>query len=343
MSSEKIVGGKARTDFLLGGGEMGARIRAFNWSAHPLGPPEHWPQSLKIVVRIMLTSRYAMWLGWGPEFYFFCNDAYLPTVGLKESWVLGASARKVWAEIWQDIGPRAESVVETGNATWDESLLLFLERSGYAEETYHTFSYSPVPRDDGAIGGMLCVVTEETERVIGERRLALLRELASELTETRTEEELFAAVCQQLGLYDKDLPFALLYLIDDKRESANLACVQGAEPGDDLAPHVLSLTAAEALWPVQEMLRNGGTTLVTDLPSRFDTLPCGPWDKPARQAVLVPLAQQGQEHPAGFLIAAINPYRPFDTNYRGFIDLLAGQVAAALSNARAYDGRAETR
>jgi hypothetical protein len=140
------------TSFLAGGGEMGRRLREFDWSVHPLGPPEYWPQSLKVVIRLMLHSRFAMWLGWGPEFYFFCNDAYAPTLGIKREGALGLSARKVWEEIWQDIGPRAESVVGTGEATWDESLLLFLERSGYPEETYHTFSYSPVPHDDGSIG-----------------------------------------------------------------------------------------------------------------------------------------------------------------------------------------------
>ena len=202
----------ATQDWLVGGGEMGERIRNFDWCNHPLGPPDRWPQSLKTIIRIMLASRYAMWMGWGPEFYFFCNDAYLPTVGIKENWVLGASARKVWEEIWRDIGPRAESVVETGKATWDESLLLFLERSGYPEETYHTFSYSPIPDDSGAIGGMLCVVTEDTERVIGERRLATLRELGADLAAINTEAQLFSAIRRHLDAHAKDLPFALIYL-----------------------------------------------------------------------------------------------------------------------------------
>src|SRR4029077_2818083 len=171
----------ATQDWLVGGGEMGERIRNFDWCNHPLGPPDRWPQSLKTIIRIMLTSRYAMWMGWGPEFYFFYNDAYAPTLGLKRDTALGMSARKVWAEIWDDVGPRAESVVRTGEATWDESLLLFLERSGYPEETYHTFSYSPVPDNDGRVGGMLCVVTEDTERIISERRLAIVREFASDL------------------------------------------------------------------------------------------------------------------------------------------------------------------
>ncbi len=95
----------------------------------------------------MLTSRFAMWMAWGPELTFFCNDAYRrDTLGKKYPWALGRPASEVWAEIWDDIGPRIEHVLASGEATWDESLLLFLERSGYPEETYHTFSYSPLGR-----------------------------------------------------------------------------------------------------------------------------------------------------------------------------------------------------
>src|SRR5581483_5158523 len=131
-------------EFFAGDGEMAALMRSFDWTKTPLGPAATWPQSLKTTVRIMLTSRYAMWMAWGRELTFFCNDAYRPTLGVKRAWALGASAREVWAEIWPDIGPRIESVLHTGKATWDEALMLFLERSGYTEETYHTFSYSPL-------------------------------------------------------------------------------------------------------------------------------------------------------------------------------------------------------
>ena len=161
--------------FLASGGEIGARMRAFDWSSTALGPPVEWPQSLKTIVRIMLDSRYAMWMLWGPQLTFFCNDAYLPTVGIKRDWVLGARSDKVWEEIWPEIGPRIERVLHTGQATWDEGLLLFLGRSGYTEETYHTFSYSPVSDDAGVVAGMLCVVTEVTERIISERRLVVPR------------------------------------------------------------------------------------------------------------------------------------------------------------------------
>jgi hypothetical protein len=122
--------------FLAGGGEMGRRMRAHDWRASPLGPPEGWPQSLKTIVRVLLDSRYAMWMAWGPELTFFCNDAYLPTVGLKRDWVLGARSDEVWKEIWPDIGPRIEHVLASGQATWDEGLLLFLQRSGFSEEAF---------------------------------------------------------------------------------------------------------------------------------------------------------------------------------------------------------------
>jgi hypothetical protein len=117
---------------------MASMMRNFDWAATDLGPPESWPQSLKTAVRIVLTSRYAMWMAWGPNLRFFCNDAYLPTVGIKRDWVLGSRSDKVWQEIWPDIGPRIERVLSTGEATWDEGLLLFLERLGFREETYHT-------------------------------------------------------------------------------------------------------------------------------------------------------------------------------------------------------------
>jgi PAS domain S-box-containing protein len=325
------------TSFLASGGEMGRRIREFDWLGHSLGPPEGWPQSLKVAVRIMLTSRYAMWMGWGPEFYFFCNDAYAPTLGIKRESALGLSARKVWAEIWSDVGPRAESVVRSGEATWDESLLLFLERSGYPEETYHTFSYSPVPDDDGSVGGMLCVVTEETERVIGARRLALLRDLGADLAAIKEEAELFRAITARMAERAQDLPFALIYLLATDGESVQLACSHGAATGSPMVPQIIGLKDEKPVWPAAAVFAGGQAVPVDAIAARFTGLPADPWDKPPRSALLVPIAEQGQERPAGFLVAGLNPYRPLDAPYRGFLDLLAGQIAAGLASARAYE------
>ena len=136
------------------------------------GAPETWPNSLRAVVRLVLASRFSMWMAWGPELTFFCNDAYRrDTLGEKYPWALGRPASEVWSEIWHDIGPRIDSVLTTGQATWDEQLMLFLERSGFTEETFHTFSYIPLADDDGGINGMLCVVSEDTEAVVASRRM----------------------------------------------------------------------------------------------------------------------------------------------------------------------------
>src|SRR6185312_5218125 len=165
-------------DVFTGGGDVGRDLTTVDWGGTSLGPPEQWPQSLRTAVSILLSSRFPMWMAWGPQLTFFCNDAYRrDTLGRKYPWALGRPANEVWVEIWDDIGPRIEGVLATGQATWDEGLLLFLERSGYREETYHTFSYSPLRDDEGALVGMLCVVSEDTERVIGQRRMATLRDL----------------------------------------------------------------------------------------------------------------------------------------------------------------------
>src|ERR1700755_2895499 len=188
LVTEPISGKYA--DIFVGDSEMARLMRGHDWAATPLGPPEHWPHALKMALRILLTSKFEMWLGWGPEIHFFYNDAYRPTLGIKHPRSLGTPKKVLWPEIWDDLKGRIRSVYEKGEATWDEALLLVLERSGYPEETYHTFSYSPVPGDDGATAGMLCVVSEETERVIGERRMETLRRLGSDPSVMRTERQM---------------------------------------------------------------------------------------------------------------------------------------------------------
>lgn len=315
-------------EFFAGSGEMAALMRSMDWSQTALGAVETWPQSLKTVIRIMLTSRYAMWMGWGDQLTFVYNDAYQPTLGVKHPWALGQPAQQVWAEIWPVIGPRVEAVRQTGEATWDEALLLFLERSGYTEESYHTFSYSPLANDDGQTAGMLCVVTEVTERILGERRLTLLRDVATALATTQTHAEVFAALKTSLEKDARDVPFTLTYLFDDDNAGAHLVCTTGiSDRGESPA----------SVWPLHTLLSASEPILIEDLAAHFENLPSGPWEKPPQQALLVALAQQGQERPAGFLVVALNPYRRLDAEYLGFVTLLAGQVAAGLANARAYE------
>jgi len=311
------------------GGLVERDLLAVDWAATPLGPMETWPQSLCTSVRIALSSRFPMWLAWGPELTFFCNDAYRrDTLGIKYPWALGRPAGEVWAEIWGDIHPRIERVIEDGTATWDEALMLFLERSGYVEETYHTFSYSPLTDDDGTVAGMLCVVSEETERVIGERRMRTLRDLGSGIAGTRSESDLGAAAGRALSSNPQCLPFTLLFLDTDRPDDPLvLAATSGV-----LAGHPVT---DPARWPLADL--DGRPVVVDDLAERFGDLPAGSWGVAPAQALLVPLVPSRGGEPHGVLVAALNRYRLLDEGYRGFVELIAGQLAAAVAGARAYD------
>jgi signal transduction histidine kinase len=323
--------------WVRGGGALGRLVREFDWTKTPLGAIEEWPQSLKTVVRTMLASRFAMWMSWGPELTFLYNDDYARmTLGKKHPWALGKPSREVWKEIWDDIGPRIHGVLESGEATWDEALLLFLERSGYREETYHTFSYSPLSGDDGQVAGHLCVVTEETDRVIGERRLKTLRALAAELNNTITEEDVVACIARCLGENQKDLPFTLLYLFTEDGNTARLVCQTGMPEHHPAAPESISLSEKDQPWPIGALLTGKDSIVVENLLERFESVPSGSWDKSPWRAVLLPITSQGQDKPAGVIIAALNPFRPLDVSYAGFINLVAGQIAASIANARAY-------
>ena len=321
--------------------DMTSLVSTFDWGTTPLGPAAQWPESLKMVVRILLTSRFAMWMGWGPELTFIYNDAYARmTLGKKHPWALGRPASEVWSEIWADIGPRVERVFETQEASWDEELLLFLERNGYTEETYHTFSYSPLTRPDGEVAGLLCVVIEETARVIGERQVMLLRTLASILGETITG-RLSLLIKRGLEADERDLPFTLTYLLDESGERLRLVCCTGIEAGQPAAPEVIALDEEPAVWPVKEVLEKKSAVTIEEISKAFGDLPVGVWGVAPTKARLVPIARQGLEKPAGILIAALNPYRQLDAGYAGFLDLVAGQIAASFASSRAFEEERE--
>src|SRR5579883_1237953 len=214
-----------------GGGELGALMRTIDWSATPLGPIENWSKNLKTCLRIVLTSRQPMFVWWGKQLVNLYNDAYRSILGGKHPAALGQPASVVWQEIWKQIGPRAETALRSNEGTYDEALMLIMERYGYPEETYYTFSYSPVPNDDGGVGGLICANTDDTQRIVGERQLALLRELAARTSHARSVEEASAEMAAALATNPRDMPFALLYLLEADRVTLALAATVGIERG----------------------------------------------------------------------------------------------------------------
>ena len=324
-------------DFLIGGGEMGRLIRERDWSKTDLGAMASWPASLKIALSLILNSRYPMFVWWGQELVNFYNDAYTPFLGARHPHALGQRAASIWAEIWDVVGPQTEIVMREGRATWNESLLLIMERHGYREETYFTFSYSPAIDDDGRIGGVFCACTEDTRQVIGERRLTALRDLGERLTESEDVEQVCRTAAATIAENSKDLPFAAIYLLAEDGKSAELYETVGLVRGTTPAPVQVLIGAGDDVWNFTGALGAKESQVVTGLLERHGRLTAGAWhDDFTRQAVVVALAKPGvQAVPAGFLVAGVSPRLEFNADYRGYIELVAGHIATGIANARA--------
>jgi PAS domain S-box-containing protein len=157
-------------DFLAGGGQMGALLRTHDWASTSLGPPELWPQSLRTVVDLMLNARQAMFVAWGPDLVFLYNDDYIPILGAKHPRALGRPFAQVWSDIWPQIQPLAQQTL-AGEASWHEDLLIPMERNGYPENAWFSFSYNPVRAESGAVVGLFCAVTETTVQVLNQKAL----------------------------------------------------------------------------------------------------------------------------------------------------------------------------
>lgn len=323
-----------------GGGEMGARIREHDWTQTPLGAVDGWQQSLKTVVRMMLNSRFPMFVWWGAELTKFYNDAYIPVLGAKHPAALGISAREVWAEIWDVLGPQAETVLREGRATWNDEVLLVMQRNDFTEETYFTWSYSPIADDNGQVNGIFCACTEETAKVIGRRRLKTLQDLGERaLTEARTVPQAVRATARVLTQNPLDVAFALCYLLEADGKTARLAAQVRLDSDANAAPSTVELGTASDVWEFSRAATEGRGWLKTNLAAHFGPLTAGAWaDDTTRQAFIVPLAHAGEQSaPVGFLVVGLSPRLRFDEEYQGFVQLVGGHLATALANAHALE------
>ncbi len=273
-------------------------IDQFDWASTPVGPREAWPQSLRTSVSICLASRFPILIWWGPELIKIYNDAYATVIGAKHPHALGAPGREVWPEIWDIIGPMLDQALHEAKATWSDDQLLMLNRYGYPEECYFTFSYSPILDESGGVGGIFTAVFETTSRVIGERRLDTLRRLAARAGEATTVEEACRNAAEIFEANPSDVPFAALYL-RRARGRGERVCAVGTSSLPD--------------------------TIDIDAPPAFDG------------AVTLPLHVPGEDDTSAVSIAGVSPHRPLDDDYRSFLSLAAGHIASAIAKAREYE------
>ncbi|WP_309625847.1 GAF domain-containing protein, partial [Methylibium sp.] len=327
--------------WLAGGGEMGARIRAFDWSRTGLGPPEAWPQSLCSALSTMLASKAQILVVWGRDFNLFYNDAYRSVLGDKHPGALGlpVSDPAAWGELWVT-GHRelVAGVLATGEAYWASDSPYNLARFGYLEETFFNASYDPLRDETGRICGLFCIIAETTARVIGERQMMALRELVVQTPEAPSVGETCEYAARVLGGIPNDLPFGLIYLCDADATTARLAGSAGLAPGSCAAPLCVSLApeGEASAWPLGAVLRANKPEVLTDLRARFGDLVGAAWPEPVHTAIVLPLGGPAG-HVVGFLVAGVSPRRPLDGAYRAFLELLAGQIAVAVGSASAHE------
>jgi DNA-binding NtrC family response regulator/signal transduction histidine kinase len=317
-----------------GGGDMGERMRAVDWSKTVLGPVSQWPQSLRACVRIVLGAGHPMLISWGPEYTMLYNDAYGVVVGTKHPAALGRSCREVLAEAWDFIGPRFDAVFTEGQpiSTLTHQLFTF-HRKAYLEECYFAFSYSPVPDDDGRIGGVLTTAIDMTERVIEDRRRQVLRDVASRTAEARNEDEVWRVSAQTLGENPSSAPFAILY---EYQPTERKAVLKGVTVETDASLHpALVDCSTESVWRFNAALTED--CLLVGLGDRAASLSIPGWPSPPRQATVVPIRLREASEATGFLVLGIHPGRAFDDAYRHFVRRIAAQVAIGLASARAYE------
>ena len=260
--SEKAARQSTELGFLADGGELGAMMSARDWSDSPLGPPRDWSQALKATVGMLLAAQAQIVLFWGPDFVALYNDAYAPGIGANHPRALGRPAIENWGELWDDLEPLLSGVCRTRKTFAAKDRPFYVERHGYGETSYWDVSYSAVRDDDGSVGGVLCIVSETTERVLGETRLraseARYRELTATLeqrvAERTAERHLLATIVETTDGQIQALDLDYRWLAINTSCADAYQRIYGKRPrvGDSLheflADRPEHLAAATAIW-----------------------------------------------------------------------------------------------
>ena len=336
VSAAQTSGATANSDLdcLTGGGEMGALMRSLDWSRTPLGPIQHWPQSLKTSVSICLASRFPIVMYWGREYVVIYNDAYSTILGSKHPWALGQCCSDCWAEIWNTIGPMLDGVVQSAQATWSDDLLLLLRRHGYPEECYFSFSFTPVRIETGEVGGVFTAVMETTEKVIGERRLRTLRNLAARAVDATSEAQAWRLAAESLAENRHDIPFAVLCEVEGSNGQGRLLATAGIDPAHPLCTALL--TPDSELFQSSQRVARFRQVSECNLQDSFNELPHGAWQVPPEKALLLPIGDLGHEGASCVLLAAVSPHKNLNESYRTFFQLVAHQIATSAADARSH-------
>jgi len=323
--------------FLSGGGEMGALIRSMDWSETALGPIETWPQSLRTSVSLCLSSTFPILIAWGPETIQIYNDSYRPICGAMHPQSMGMNFRICWESALEVVGDKFTRG-QQGEGTYIKDQQMFLQRYGYLEEAFMTFSFAPIRDESGGVGGIFHPITETTDKMLSARRTQVLRDLGAAIGKAKSVEEIGLETEGKYPEFLNDLPFVLLYQYDAGTGQANLLSAAGVTNAPQLA--IAQITVGQLtdnIWPFAGMTDAKGAVIINDLQERFGDFACAPYPETPHTAVLLPIHISGQDEPFGFLVAGVSSRRALDEDYLAFYDLLGNTYNTAVSNVYAYE------
>ena len=321
----ELVPGHPRT-------ELQRLVLEHDWSVTELGPEEAWSSTLRTVVSTVLNSRFGMVLFLGPDLVQVYNDAYVPMLGDRHPWALGAPAPEVWADVWPDVSGLVDDVF-AGGVAYHRDLPLVMTRYGFAEETYFTFSYSPVVEPGGRVVGLLNTVVETTPQVLAARRMGTLQRLGGLPRSVHGgTAEACAAALEVLAEARADCPFGLVYLLGRDAHTAELVASYGVRSEATTADTVFPAQVREAIATRSVVTTSGLATALPGL-SHAGASPAG--DDDVDVVHVLPLTVGGQSAPVGALVLGTSPHLRLDEDYRAFLVLAAGHVSAAVTDAQA--------
>ncbi len=339
-------------------GNMRAQIDAGDWSATAIGPQAGWPQGLISAIGIMLAAPQPMLIWWGKELIRFHNDACIPLLGLYHPALFGRPVDEDGGDedggdedgsderpttdsaAWPDLGATLAAVMTGGTAIRRDRLEMVVTRDGVAEEVCMALSCSPIPDGRGGTAGVFGICSDETGRMLSDRRLAALAALGDGTRAARGATQTAAAIIGVLNDQPRDLAVALLYSLDGDTRTARLTGCAGLAAGTAVTPWEMDAHGAAQPWPLAAPLA-GRRGAVIDLAG--PELAAGPWPAASatagvpQSAVILPLTAATDHHGhkvTGFLVVGLSPRLSYDDGYRRFLDLLARQVGLTLAMAR---------
>jgi PAS domain S-box-containing protein len=309
-------------NWLSGGGEMGKLIRSMDWSQNTLGPVNLWPQSLKTAVSLCLSSTFPINIVWGPDHIQIYNDAYRPICGALHPASMGSKFKECWASALPVVGGAFDRGL-AGEGTYIENQQMMLDRFGYLEEAFMTFSFGPIRDESGKVGGIFHPITESTEKMLSSRRNQIIRDLGLKIAQSKTIAEILQTTLLSQQDYELDLPFLFFFEVSSDGTLLFKAT--------DKTPFTFSDARA---WRFDD---TADIFSIEDLQSCFGNFNCGPYEEAPRTAVVLPITAPGSDTPLLYVVAGVSARRALDSAYMSFFEMLKSTISTAINNVRAYE------